>query len=238
MNNALLVVPEWRDFEFTGRAVKVKLADGSTAADAAAELDSLARSLYDPNLYHYGGDAETKLALDSCDVILDFATSPELAALLLRSAANHLRWAGISGSADWVVMTDPHSPWDEFNATPTVPRLQKEAVAKLAKYRADVSDPSALYGLPLSRAVEGRGWSWLEAAVYAGHVPHFEGIELAARATFELFAHEIENAEEADRVGDAVSAAADAMEMFERLGEFAHQASALFATYSSESANS
>jgi hypothetical protein len=60
---------------------------------------------------------------------------------------------------------------------PNIPAL---VAAQLRRDGVDCTPHDPVYGTPLGEIVDGSwGWSWLEGAVAAEHVPHIEGVMLA-----------------------------------------------------------
>jgi len=83
--------------------------------------------------------------------------------------------------------------------------LSQQQVEQLAPYTFDCRGLARpRYGAPLEEAISGVGWSWLEAVVMSGRLPHFEGISLAARASVLYWRAEMSRAERCGVDGDAI----------------------------------
>lgn len=88
---------------------------------------------------------------------------------------------------------------------PLQPNLPPWITADLTRHACDcVADDEPTHGTPLAEALEGTGWSWLEAAVLAGHAPHFEGVLLAIRALHAMWTEEIADSYADGADGDAL----------------------------------
>ena len=84
------------------------------------------------------------------------------------------------------------------------PALTPGEVERLPTEFTDVPPASVAYGSHIVIGVTEYGWSYLEAAVRAGHMPHFEGIELALAAYFLFCRREIRQLISGGTLGDAI----------------------------------
>src|SRR5947207_1237210 len=75
----------------------------------------------------------------------------------------------------------------QFDHRDVGPVLGRERCCDLRAHAFDlVAVDMPAYATPLIEAVQGRGREWLEAAIFAGHVPFFEGVALAVRGVHEF----------------------------------------------------
>jgi hypothetical protein len=84
------------------------------------------------------------------------------------------------------------------------PNLPPWVTADLAAFAVDFRGDFPQYGQALAEVVEVSGWSWLEAAILAGHVPHLEGTSLALRAAHAWYMSEVRGYEAQGVIGDAL----------------------------------
>jgi hypothetical protein len=87
-----------------------------------------------------------------------------------------------------------------------VPELPPWVVADLAARANDVDPGDIAYGEPLPAIVE-RFWpwrEWLQAALFGGHLPFLEDLQLALRGDFEWWKAKITEGEEEGFFGDAI----------------------------------
>ena len=83
---------------------------------------------------------------------------------------------------------------------PNIPAL---VAAQLRRDGVDCTPHDPVYGTPLGEIVDGSwGWSWLEGAVTAGHVPHVEGVMLAVRGIHAMSMEELRRSDAAGADGD------------------------------------
>jgi hypothetical protein len=84
------------------------------------------------------------------------------------------------------------------------PNLPPWVTADLVAHAVDFTGDFPRYGQPLPELLEGTGWSWLEAAVLAGYVPHLEGTALAIRGSHAITVQEITESLAKGADGDAI----------------------------------
>lgn len=114
-------------------------------------------------------------------------------------------------------MCNPNSSSNSTEAVITLkPNLTRHDARLLAPHATDhVGVHIPRYGTP-ARELISDDWSWLEAMVLAGYVPHFEGIELAIRGTHSWWLREMRYAEAKGADGDALNWV-DGVELYQRL---------------------
>jgi hypothetical protein len=84
------------------------------------------------------------------------------------------------------------------------PNLPPWVTADLAAHAVDFTGDFPQYGQPLAELLKGTGWSWLEAAVLAGYVPHLEGTTLAIRGSHAIACQEFTESLAQGAHGDAI----------------------------------
>jgi hypothetical protein len=113
----LSVFPDWDDFIYWGRTLRLRFRDGAEADSVRDALRSLARQIEEIGLPANGAASicgtESVFPLPGGSATVEGLLLPELAILLFRLAANHICLRGLPTEDDSVVAVDPNEI--EFN---------------------------------------------------------------------------------------------------------------------------
>ena len=106
------LLPDYGDVCDAGRSARVVFAAAATAAEAAGQLRLLAAEIAANGLAGGSPSATgigegTEFRRETFVARLGPRLTAEVAALLLKLAANELRRAGLPTGEEWLVMTDP-----------------------------------------------------------------------------------------------------------------------------------